>query len=113
MTYFEGLDRFGFPEDHWQNSGLNFPFSLINPTAPLSESGGWLMGGSNTGLDDLAGVALYGIGGAMLLPGPTYAAAAVVGGRIAGPIGAAAGVVGYAAASLAVMGIGHGLRSLD
>ena len=112
MPYFEGLDKFGFPEDPIMGDRSSIVGSSLPDLVNTSE-GGWLMGGPNTGVDDAAGAGLFGLGTMMLLPGPTYAAAAAVGGRLGGAPGAVAGVVGYAAASLAVMGVGYGLTRLD
>lgn len=113
MTYFEGLDRFGFPEDDERDVYFGAGNLSVMPGTFPDESGSWLMGGPNTGVDDALGVALYGLGFAWLLPGPGYAASAAVGARVAGPSGAIAGMAAWAIGSLAVMGAGHGLRSLD
>lgn len=72
------------------------------------------MGSDNTGIDDIAGVTLAGVGGMMLFPGPTYLAAGAAGAAVVKhPAGALLGMAAYAGLSLAVIGAGRTLSGLD
>ena len=109
---FQGIDCNGFPEDE-------HPFYGVGGTSASSAPGSttqsnWFMGDSHTGIDDVAGVALTGAGGLMLLPGPTYVAAGAAGvAAFKHPAGALVGMAAYAGLSLAVIGTGRALSGLD
>jgi len=67
-----------------------------------------------SGWDDYLGVAMMGIGIAMLLPGPIDAAFATAGVAITkSPAGAAYGLIVYNALALAMLGSGYLLTELD
>jgi len=67
-----------------------------------------------SGWDDYLGVAMMGMGIAMLIPGPVDAAFATAGVAIAKtPAGAAYGLIVYNALALAMLGSGYFLTELD
>ena len=72
------------------------------------------LGGPESGVDDVVGAAIQLAGGAMLLPGPTYSAAAIAGVAVfKHPVGALAGIVAYAALGVGVHATGTAARGID
>ncbi len=114
MSYFEGYDKFGFPEDDPLMGDLSTTVGSMLPDSIGTTEGGWLMGGPNTGLDDVVGYAAFGMGLMMLNPVPVPAghiATAALAVRLG--LAASTGVIAYIVAGLAVTGAGYGLMALD
>lgn len=113
MPYFEGIDKFGFPEDPYMGDSSTNIGSMLPDSIGTTE-GGWLMGGPNTGLDDAAGWALALAGGASISPGLSWVTGAAIAGRLgAGAMAGPVGIAGAIALGVGMVAAGRALQGLD